>query len=89
MEHQVLITGAGLRPPRAAAAAGILFSLLLGLALILITVSAPSDPAAAGARVIVGASSSRGDAGGSRWHFWPPPVYASRQDQIRSPRGVM
>ena len=49
MDHQVLITGAELRTPRAAAAAGILFSLLLGLALILITVSAPSDPAAAGA----------------------------------------
>ena len=49
MDHQVLITGAGLRTPRAAAAAGILFSLLLGLALVLITVSAPSDPAAAGA----------------------------------------
>jgi len=49
MDHQVLITDAGLRTPRAAAAAGILFSLLLGLALILITVSAPSDPAAAGA----------------------------------------
>ncbi len=49
MDHQVLITGAGLRTPRAAAAAGILFSLLLGLALILIIVSAPSDPATAGA----------------------------------------
>ena len=49
MDHQVLITGAGLRTPRAAAAAGILFSMLLGLALILINVSAPSDPAAAGA----------------------------------------
>jgi len=49
MDHQVLITGAGLRTPRAAAAAGILFALLLGLALVLITVSAPSDPAAAGA----------------------------------------
>ena len=49
MDHQVPITGAGLRTPRAAAAAGIVFSLLLGLALILITVSAPSDPAAAGA----------------------------------------
>jgi hypothetical protein len=48
MDHQVLITGAGLRTPRAAAAAGILFSLLLGLALVLITVSAPSDPAKAG-----------------------------------------
>jgi hypothetical protein len=49
MDHQVPTTGAGLRTPRAAAAAGILFSQLLGLALILITVSAPSDPAAAGA----------------------------------------
>ena len=49
MDHQVLTTGAGLRTPRAAAAAGILFSTLLGLALILITISVPSDPAAAGA----------------------------------------
>jgi len=49
MAHQELITGTGLRTPRAAAAAGILFSLLLGLALILIIVSAPSDPATAGA----------------------------------------
>jgi hypothetical protein len=49
MDHQVLITGARLRTPRAAAAAGILFSRLLGLALILITVSAAEDPAAAGA----------------------------------------
>jgi len=49
MDHQVLITGAGLRTPRAAAAAGILFALLLGLALSLITISAPSNPAAAGA----------------------------------------
>jgi hypothetical protein len=34
--------------PRAAAAAGILFSLLLGLAITLINVSAPSNPATAG-----------------------------------------
>ena len=43
------VTGTRLRTPRAAAVAGILFAVLLGLALILITVSAPSDPAAAGA----------------------------------------
>src|SRR5215472_9484510 len=46
--HQESITGAGLRTPRAAAAAGILFSLLLGLALVLLLVSAPSDTATAG-----------------------------------------
>ncbi len=49
MDHQAPVAGAGLRTPRAAAVAGILFSLLLGLVLILITVSAPSDPAKAGA----------------------------------------
>ncbi len=40
---------AGLRTPRAAAIAGILFSVLLGLALVLIIISQPSDPTAAGA----------------------------------------
>ncbi len=49
MAQQEPIIGAGLRTPRAAAIAGILFSLLLGLALILIIISAPSDPAKAGA----------------------------------------
>jgi len=48
MEHQEPITGTGLRTPRAAAAAGILFSLLLSLAITLINVSAPSNPATAG-----------------------------------------
>lgn len=48
MDHQVPMGGSGLRTPRAAAVAGILFSLLLGLVLTLITVSAPSDPARAG-----------------------------------------
>ena len=48
MDHQEPITGSSLRTPRAAAAAGILFSLLLGLAIILINVSAPSNPATAG-----------------------------------------
>jgi len=48
MDHQEPITGSSLRTPRAAAAAGILFSLLLGLAIILINVSAPHDPATAG-----------------------------------------
>jgi hypothetical protein len=49
MAYQEPITGTRLRTPRAPAVAGILFSLLLGLALILITVSAPSGPATAGA----------------------------------------
>ena len=48
MDHEEPITGSSLRTPRAAAAAGILFSLLLGLAIILINVSAPSNPATAG-----------------------------------------
>lgn len=48
MDHQAPVLGTGLRTPRAAAVAGIVFSLLLGLVLILITVSAPSDPAKAG-----------------------------------------
>src|SRR5215475_5387758 len=47
--HQESVTGTGLRTPRAAAAAGIVFSLLLGLALVLLLVSAPSDTATAGA----------------------------------------
>ena len=46
--YQEPITGTGLRTPRAAAVAGIVFSLLLGLALVLIIVSVPSDPATAG-----------------------------------------
>src|SRR5262249_35225027 len=46
--HQESVTGTGLRTPRAAAAAGIVFSLLLGLALVLLLVSAPSDTAAKG-----------------------------------------
>ena len=49
MAHQEPIIGAGLRTPRAAAVAGILFSALLGLALVLIIISAPSDSAKAGA----------------------------------------
>ena len=49
MDHDEPITGSRLRTPRAAAAAGILFSLLLGLALVLILISAPSDSAAPGA----------------------------------------
>jgi hypothetical protein len=43
------ITGTNLRTPRAAAVAGIAFSLLLGLSLTLITVSSPANPATAGA----------------------------------------
>jgi hypothetical protein len=49
MTYQEPITGSSLRTPRAAGAAGIVFSLLLGLALVLIIVSVPSDPATAGA----------------------------------------
>ena len=49
MDDQELLTGTRLRTPRAAAAAGILFSLLITLALVLIIVSAPSDSGKAGA----------------------------------------
>jgi hypothetical protein len=49
MEPERPITGSGLRTPRAAGVAGILFSVLLGLALVLIIVSQPSDPAKPGA----------------------------------------
>ena len=48
MAHQEPITDTRLRAPRAAAIAGIAFSLLLGLALGLIIVSVPSDPARPG-----------------------------------------
>jgi len=48
MAHQESVIGTGLRTPRAAAAAGIVFSLLLGLALVLLLVSAPSDTATEG-----------------------------------------
>jgi len=48
MAHDAPITGTGLRTPRAADVAGIGFSLLPGLALGLIIVSAPADPARAG-----------------------------------------
>src|SRR6516162_11893576 len=43
------VTGSGLRTPRAAAIAGILFALLLGLAFVLIFISQPADPATPGA----------------------------------------
>jgi hypothetical protein len=43
------LTNTRLRTPRAAAIAGILFSLLLGLVLVLILISVPSDPATPGA----------------------------------------
>src|SRR5689334_9115932 len=49
MTYQEPITDTSLRTPRAAGAAGIVFSLLLGVALVLILVSVPSDPATAGA----------------------------------------
>jgi hypothetical protein len=42
------LTGSGLRTPRAAAIAGILFALLLGLAFVLILISQPANPAQAG-----------------------------------------
>jgi hypothetical protein len=48
MAHPEPITGTSLRTPRAAAVAGIAFSLLLGLALVLITVSVPANPATPG-----------------------------------------
>ena len=48
MAHQESITGTGLRTPRAAAAAGIVFSLLFSLALVLLLLSAPSDTATEG-----------------------------------------
>ncbi len=48
MDQGADVTPAGLRTPRAAAVAGILFSVLLGVALILIRVSVPSDPRQAG-----------------------------------------
>ena len=48
MAHQAFAISTGLRTPRAAAAAGIVFSLLLGLALVLLLVSAPSDTGRAG-----------------------------------------
>jgi hypothetical protein len=43
------VTGSGLRTPRAAAIAGILFALLLGLAFVLIFISQPADPSKPGA----------------------------------------
>jgi len=43
------LTNTRLRTPRAAAVAGILFSLLITLVLVLILISTPSDPAAPGA----------------------------------------
>src|SRR5215831_18497621 len=49
MAHQEFVTGTSLRTPRAAAAAGIGFSLLLGLTLVLLLISAPSDTATEGA----------------------------------------
>ena len=43
------VTRSGLRTPRAAAIAGILFALLLGVAFVLIFISQPADPAKPGA----------------------------------------
>ena len=48
MAHQESITGTSLRTPRAAAAAGIVFSLLFSLALVLVLLSAPPDTATEG-----------------------------------------
>jgi hypothetical protein len=49
MAHEEPLTGTRLRTPRAAAVAGILFAVLLGLVLVLILISAPSEPTAPGA----------------------------------------
>jgi len=46
---EVPVTAASLRSPRAAAVAGILFALLLGLALSLIRLAVPTEPGEAGA----------------------------------------
>ncbi len=48
MAYPEPLTGTSLRTPRAAALAGIAFSLLLGLSLTLITISSPANPAAVG-----------------------------------------
>jgi hypothetical protein len=48
MDREQPMTGARLRTPRAAAMAGIVFSVLLVLVLILLTVSVPTDPSRAG-----------------------------------------
>jgi hypothetical protein len=48
MDQDGLTSRPGLRTPRAAAVAGIVFSVLLIVALVLIRVSVPSDPARAG-----------------------------------------
>ncbi|MFY9934718.1 MAG: hypothetical protein WAK82_42610 [Streptosporangiaceae bacterium] len=55
MADQERTAGAGLRAPRAAAVAGIVFSLLLSLALVLINVSVPSNPASPGVWLTEGA----------------------------------
>ncbi len=49
MAHEEPLVGTRLRTPRAAAVAGILFSVLLGLAIVLIVISVPTDPATPGA----------------------------------------
>jgi hypothetical protein len=53
MDEDVKAIGTPLRTPRAAAVAGILFALLIGLALTLIRLSIPYDPAEAGARLMI------------------------------------
>jgi hypothetical protein len=49
MAHQESVTATGLRTPRAAAAARIVFALLFGLALVLLLLWAPPDTATEGA----------------------------------------
>jgi hypothetical protein len=49
MAHPEPLTDTRLRTPRAAAVAGIAFSLLLSLALVLVTLSSPANPAKVGA----------------------------------------
>ena len=48
MERDEGVTGTRLRTPRAAAVAGIVFSVLLVLALVLLIVATPKDPTRAG-----------------------------------------
>ena len=48
MEQEGALTRAGLKTPRAAAIAGIVFSILLIISLVLIRISVPADPQEAG-----------------------------------------
>jgi hypothetical protein len=48
MEQKVTLTRAGFKTPRAAAIAGIVFSILFIISLVLIRISVPSNPQEAG-----------------------------------------